>query len=329
MKNYWQVAAGSYGREYYNEFIKYGIAFVGGEKQVETMKCVQLGDFIILKKGISKIIAVGQVVNRGGQHRGFRDKEWLMDFDGWDLPSYCYVEWHVPPKPLSVKGLTRSTIQNIWKPAIISTADACFAANPTSFVEPEPVNTIRIEKDEELVDFLIRKGLRISAAEELISTFSRIRRLANYYYHQPDWEEIREHEVRTFLIVPLLLAMGWAEQSIKIEQPVTGGRVDIALFNGPFSGNPEEAVALIETKGFAQGLSYAPKQAISYTKHFPNCKVVFVSNGYCYKAYKRTKTGFSIDPSAYLNILDPREAYPLNPKILGAYEALNLLLKTN
>ena len=117
------------------------------------------------------------------------------------------------------------------------------------------------------------------------------------------------------------------EQAIKIEQPTNGGRVDLALFDGPFAGDPTECIALIETKGFAQGLSYAPEQARNYAQHFPKCQVIFVSNGYCYKAYRRTKNGFSAEPSAYLNIRDPRDAYPLNPKIPGALEVLRLLLK--
>ncbi len=32
MSKYWQVAAGSSGRDYSREFLKFGIAFVGGER---------------------------------------------------------------------------------------------------------------------------------------------------------------------------------------------------------------------------------------------------------------------------------------------------------
>jgi len=285
------------------------------------------GDRVLLKRGLSEIRAVGVVVTRDGKHNGCGDKEWLRDFEGWDLPAYCCVDWHVPQSPLSVSGLTRATIQNTRKSDIIKAAEQVLEDHAASNIEVEPKRTRRVE-DEEIVEFLIGQGLRISAAEELTTTFRRIRRLANYYYDGPaKWEEIREHETRTFLIVPLLLALGWPEQSIKIEQPVAGGRVDLALFNGPFAGVPNESVALIETKGFAQGLSYAPDQVRDYARHFPKCQVIFVSNGYCYKAYRRTADGFSSEPSAYLNIRDPRDAYPLNPEIPGALELLRLLLK--
>ena len=50
MSNYWQIAAGSAGREYSDEFIRYGLAFVGGNDHIETMTKVQPGDRVILKR---------------------------------------------------------------------------------------------------------------------------------------------------------------------------------------------------------------------------------------------------------------------------------------
>lgn len=327
MGNYWQVAAGSDGRDYSDVFLKYGLAFVGGYKQEAAMAHVEPGDYMVLKHGLSEILAVGVVVQRGGKHNGNGDKEWLLDVDGWNLPAYCYVDWHVPPTSISVKGLSRATLQMTRDPVIITEADNCVMNHPLFPIEPEPSIPAEV-KDEEIIEFLVGKGLRIAAAEELTCTFNRIRRLAKYYRENVDWEEVREHETRTFLIVPLLLALGWPEQSIKIEHPVKDGRVDLALFNSPYKSDLKNAVALIETKGFSQGLFYAPGQVHGYANHFPECNVVFVSNGYCYKAYVKTNGSFSKEPSAYLNILEPRSAYPLNPKIPGALELLGLLLKT-
>jgi hypothetical protein len=54
---------------------------------------------------------------------------------------------------------------------------------------------------------------------------------------------------------------------------------------------------------------------------------VFVSNGYCYKAYLRQKDGsFPLQPTAYLNIREPRDRYPLDPSIAGCFKAIELLL---
>jgi len=109
--NYWQIGSGSFGRDYARDFIRLGLAFVGGGTQVATMTKIEVGDRIIMKRGMSEVLAAGEVVRRDGQHRGQDDKDWLRDFDGWDLRAYCYVDWHVPDKPIRCKGLVRTTIQ--------------------------------------------------------------------------------------------------------------------------------------------------------------------------------------------------------------------------
>jgi hypothetical protein len=231
-----------------------------------------------------------------------------------------------------VSGLSRGTIKQVAVPAVIAAADKIIASYPAvANVEPEPPPTASV-CDEAIIDFLVANGLGVRAAEELTQTFGRIRRLAKFYYHNCDWETIREHETRTFLIVPLLQALGWVEQQMKIEFPLPGRRrADIALFDGLYPGKEQETagcVSLIESKGFSQGLTYAPGQCHAYAATFPKCQVVFVSNGYCYKAYLRKPDG-SFDantPSAYLNILNPRDRYPLNPKVDGCFKAIELLM---
>jgi hypothetical protein len=327
MSNYWQVAAGSAGRDYSAEFIRFGIAFVGDQPWVDTIKTVNENDRLLLKSGQSKLRAVGRAVARNGRVAGEGDKEWLHDFDGWRLPAYCYVQWHVPPVPVPVRGLTRKTIEGVWLEELRRVAEDGLAQWPQSRVEPEPEPTTPVS-DEQMVELLIGRGLRVGAAEELTRTLLRIRRLVQYYYKHPKgWDHIREHETRTFLVVPLLLALGWSEQSIKIEQPTEGGRVDLALFDEPFNGDPTECIALIETKGFAQGLSFAPAQVREYARHFPRCKVLFVTNGYCYKAFVRTGDGFTETPASYMNINKLRSHYPVDPKVPGALDLLSLLMK--
>ena len=224
--------------------------------------------------------------NVNGTHQGNGDKDWLLDFDGWELPAYCYVNWHVPEQPVPTDGLTRNTIQRVQQDKHRVLADQILSL-PARTPEPEP-GTSREISDEDILRFLIVQGLRPSAADELTTTFRRIRRLADYYCkHSNGWKEIREHETRTFLVVPLLLALGWAEQQLKIEFPCAGGRVDIACFPGPYSGDGAECSVLIETKDFATGLDFAPDQARRYADSFPKCRVLVVTNGWCYKAYVR------------------------------------------
>lgn len=326
MTTYWQIAAGSQGRDYTADFLKFGMAFVGGDSQCKAMSSVKVGDCVLLKRGRSELVAAGRVVARDGAHNGENDKPWLRDFDGWDLRAWCHVDWHVAAQPIAVSGFTRNTIQQVHLPELVAQADRLLLGpiQPHQ-AEPDPCHPI---SDEQMVEFLIGHGLRIANAEELTRTLRRIRRLVNYYYgHEAGWEEVREHETRTFLIVPLLLALGWSEQSIKIEHPVAGGRVDLALFPQPFKGKSSKPIALIETKGFTQGLSYAPGQARGYAESLPECKTIFVSNGYCYKAYERGPDGFPDAPSAYLNIRSPSDRYPVDPAVPGALKVLQLLLR--
>ena len=333
--NYWQIGSGSYGRDYAEDFLRYGLAFAGGDVQRATMAKVNVGDRILMKKGMSQVLAAGEVVERDGRHRGEGDREWLRDFDGWDLRAYCFVDWREPKKPRSAKGLTRATIQRVRQPELRKLVDDIVAtglARRTLDREPDPTQTV---EDDEILEFLIRQGLRPGSAEDLTSTFNRIRLLAGYYYgreHDADfsWDDVREHETRTFLVIPLLLALGWAEQQIKIELPVKKERrrADVACFARPYARNDEDCVLIVETKGFSQGLHYASDQGKAYAREFPNCQVVLVSNRYCYKAYRREKGGaFSESPSAYLNILRPKDRYPLDPhNVDGCLEAMRLLL---
>jgi len=302
------------------------MAFVGGDDARTAMRRVQARDTILLKRGITEFLAAGVVVERNGVVSGDGDKDWLRDFDGWDLPAYCHVEWHVSPEPVPAQGLRQGTIYQSAHPEHLAVAQKLLAgpAEPPP-VEPGPTEPI---DDEKLLSFLIQIGLPVSSADELTEALRRIRLLAHYYYNNWDWAEIREHETRTFLVTPLLLALGWSEQQLKIELPAPGGRVDLACFAGPYSGRAEDVAALLETKGFSQGLSYAADQARGYAAHFPRCKAVIVTNGFCYKTFVRGEDeSFPTSPSAYLNLLRPRSRYPLDPeRVGGALDVLECLL---
>jgi hypothetical protein len=333
MSNYWQIAAGSEGRDYAEDFLRFGMAFVGGDEKCQTMAKVKVGDCVILKLGRTQMAAAGLVVERKGVHRGDGDKEWLQHFDGWDLRAWCHVDWHVPKKPRTVRGFNRHTIQKVWLPSLIAEADKLLTL-PVHPHEKEPQPTEKVA-DAEILGFLVNEGLRPAAAEELTQAFNRIRLLAQYYKDECEWEDIREHETRTFLVMPLLLALGWSEQQLKIELTAKGvGKIDVACFAKAYRRdkkrrpNHDDCVLIIETKGFKSGLSFTHHQAKRYAQEFPSCKAVVVTNGYCYKTYKKDKTGTFTDyPSAYLNLLDPRKGYPLDPlNVGGALEVLKLLL---
>ena len=335
MSTYWAIAAGSgsAGRGYSKLFLRFGMAFFGsGANRYEQIK---VGDTVILIQGAKEIVAAGRVVSREGEHSGLGDKEWLSDVDGWELPAYCYVDWKKPEGgPISVTGFPSRprTLFETGTPEPRQVAERILATGwtpeETGYKEPEKTKQV---EDQELLETLIREGLSTSSASELKNKINNIRYLARYYSENYDWNDnIPEHEARTFLVVPLLLALGWSEQQIKIEL----AKVDITCFSKPYKKweeSKENCVAIIETKSFASGLDYAQKQAESYSDNFPNCKALITTNGYFYKIYLKDEKGSfhidSYDPSAYINLPNPRDKYPLNPKKgNGALDAIKWLL---
>jgi hypothetical protein len=324
--------AGAEGREYSDAFLRFGMAFVGGRKQEEEIVKVRKGDRIALKRGKSALVAAGVVVERGGNCCGLGGKPWLEDFDGWSLPGWCYVDWHIPPAPIPATGFTRYTIQGLDQQHLRTLVDdtiSKYAAQ--AFVASDPKPTERVS-DNQLLSHLISEGLRPAAAEDLLAAFGRIRLLARYYYESWRWSDVREHETRSFLVMPLLIGLGWAEQQLKIELPMPSGkrRIDTACFSKPyFRATSDDCILIIEAKDFNSGLDYAHSQGKAYAADFANCRMVVATNGYCYKAYDRINgsTDFSTMPSSYLNILDPRTRYPLDPDhVGGSLELLSQLL---
>jgi len=333
MAAYWQVMAGSFGRALTPIFVKFGMACVGGEDPIAKMGYIKVGDIVVLKSGQRMLEAVGEVVERNGISGGNGDKDWL-DFDGWYMPAYRYVDWHVPTEPLDVRettghSFTRDTIDRIKQDSHMELANTLLQLPVyPSISEPPPTNPVA---DEDFSRFFVSEGLTASSAYDATNQIRELRSTAENYYYNFKPEDVREHLTRQFLIVPLLLALGWSPQQIQIEYPSKGGRLDIACFSKAFNRNDRDCVLIVEAKGFAQGLDYAADQAHAYAKGFPSCEVIVISNGYCYKTYKRHESGeFASTPSAFLNLLKPRNRYPIDPEnVDGATGVLKWLLPVN
>lgn len=338
--NYWQIGSGTEDRPYAKECLDFGMAFVGDDKAMEKVK---KDDIIVLRRGEEKIVAVGRVTELQEQRGGREDKEWLKDFDGWDLSAHCYVEWHKPREPVKARGLARYPLCQVRKPELQKQARKIYEEAPAHKSKGEPKLTREVTY-EEISDFLVQQGWRPEAATHFVQRLDHVRSLADHYYDFGyPWEDVKEHEIRTFLIVPLLLALGWNEREIKIELSpgdlgVADGRnrIDVACFSDDYQPsdnktkeNQKNCKLLIESKRFSSGITRgAPGQVKKYAKELTNCKLVLASNGYCYKAFMRHegKKEFSDTPVAYLNIRAPKYEYPLNPNIGGALDLLRLLL---
>ncbi|MDQ3507389.1 MAG: type I restriction enzyme HsdR N-terminal domain-containing protein [Actinomycetota bacterium] len=343
MVDYWQVGSGSGDRDYSEECIDLGMAFVGGDK--DPMRDVDEGDVIVLRRGINQIIAVGEVVEHPTekQVKGSHDIEWLRDFVGWDLPNYCYVKWYEAPEDLSqVKGLVPRSLARIKEREIKERADEILALGNPPVGEPgKDVNEPEEIEFDEIQSYLISEGLENNFAGDFVNRLTQIQGVANQYYDSgyKNWPDVQEDEVRAFLVVPLLKALGWDERRIRLELTPSklgiksGKRIDIACFSSPYEAgekdsNRENCAFLIEVKRFTSGVTTdAPDQVKKYAEGISGCRMVMVSNGYCYKAFIREDDeSFSEIPAAYLNIRKPSRNFPLNEDIKGGLELLRLML---
>jgi hypothetical protein len=331
--NYWQVAAGDGGRDYSEAFLKYGVMLIGpgdpGEyfqnkqhykddyKSITVFaEQVKDGDIVVLKRPSGKlweVLAVG-TVKKDYVHLPVFD-----DVEGWNLQHCRYVRWIKPESKKLITGLTRGLFKGINKQSTITTISSVLNSGISrSFTQiPEPPKKLN---DEDLIDILINYGLRPKDAEDFTQTIHRIRRLVKWYYS--NGKDVKEHETRTFLIVPLLLALGWPEQKLKIEWNRKGmgkKRIDIAFFEKPYSKenkSSNECIIILESKKLWDGLDYGTSQASTYASRYPKCNRLIVSDGCCYKLFERKGTTWHY--SAYLNILKPKPIHPYQPKVGGA-----------
>lgn len=342
---FWQVGSGQEGkRSYSGECLKYGMAFAGERYWKGGIEKVKEGDFVVLRYSTKKIVAVGRVVEHDGEVNGCATEEkkgWLKDFDGWDLPAYCYVKWHKPYEPVDArKQLPQRAFSQLNDEEFQKQAREIFDdshAHTSNRGGPPPTEIVA---DGEIGAFL--NDHLVEGSEKAFSELKSIRKLAETYYNAGfrHWDEFKEHEIRTFLIVPLLRVLGWRREQIKIEVTPKklgsqiAGSIDIVCFSddyqpGATNENGEKCKLIIESKKFSSGLAdEAVEQARGYADSLPNkCNLVLVSNGYCYKAFVRNRNKeFSEQPSAYLNLLKPKDSYPLDPRVDGALALFKLLL---
>ncbi len=343
--NYWQIAAGEGARDYSDVFLRYGVVLMGSghlgslfdnpenykgqkgwqRKIVNLAEGIQTGDVVILKRGHGnrgRIVAAGQVTG---------EYEWLTPFDdveGWDLRHGRRVTWYEAACPITVDGLARGTISRVHRSGPKREATALLekgrSVEPIKI--PQPANSI---SEEDLVYNLIENGLRPADAEAVIRAIFHVRRLAGWYLFSG--HDLSEHEIRTFLIIPLLLALGWSEQRIKIEWRHT----DISLFRDVFKRGASPR-AIVETKRMGTGLEHAESQVRRYAERFQECSMLATSTGGRYQLYtKEPSESWKADRmkekhlSAYMNLFLLKDRHPYLADVGGAPDLLKCLMPGN
>lgn len=327
--NYWQVAAGQGARDYSSVFTRFGVMLIGGGNPGDyfenedyykshpwgrkvasfAKRVAKDDDVVILKRPYHRqwqIQAVGRVTG------DYEYREQFDDVEGWDLQHCRRVEWICPQKEELTNGLVMGTFKRVYKREVIEQAEEILREGEKKESEeiPHPAGKI---SDEDLVESLIGNGLRPADAETVIQTIWRVRRMARWYARYG--RDLSEHEIRTFLIVPILLALGWSEQKIKIEWKNT----DISFFLEIFKRG-EEPYMILESKRIREGLHYAERQLVRYAKKFPTCHRLVASDGIRYQLYLKQGENWDVnrDFKAYMNLLNLKDRHPYLADIGGA-----------
>lgn len=326
---YWQVSSGSSQRSYSNVFLEFGVFAVnrdwkGTGGYHNYLRNAKKGDVFVLKKGISVIHAVGIV-----QDDELREAPYYFNFDGWELSYFKNVEWFIPIEPLYVKGigLSEGTIQRTHKREIHELANNAISTWQKFDKHRNILTDIIQIEDDDIIKSLINEGLKISQSEILASTFNQVRRLAKYYLDNFAWHEVNEDQVRSFLVIPFLLALGWSEQQLFLEYKIEKKKADIVCFDKPCHRKEKKAQILIEVKKLSEGLTNAIDQAFNYARKLGDVKTICVTNGFCYQIYDLDSSDDPNKPYAYINILNPTNKYPLKEETNGAIEALMKMIK--
>lgn len=327
----WQIGTGDYTRDYSKMCLDFGIAIVGPGWPGDARKTppelvtendwgirltqIKVGDVVLLRRGQTLIKAVGRVT---------KDYDYslsLSDIHGWDLNHYITLEW-----------LTRRDGQDIVLPHAMIGYSSMSAIGKNYDAVKEIVNSqelipYRSERKlsdlrypgpvtiDDLKDHLIEHGIRIADAENTADTIARIITLVKWY--NKNYPNVLEHELRAFMVIPLLMSLGWSEQKMKLEYD----KIDIALFNAPYTKHTkDQPEIIIETKTFEDGLLLAKEQLNYYAGKYPTCRTMVTTNGYRYNVYKKDADSFGL--RSYFNLLDMRRHDYIENHILGALDGV-------
>lgn len=352
----WQQAAGDNDRNYVDICLRWGVILNGPSaigpwetdaarlymaNEVSPRKCADLerfgvkmqhDDIVVLRLGTKDIHAVGRIVGKYQYHEAF------LDIDGWDIAHVRRVRWlwraSGTPKSFETFALKQGDTTQLlgngdktkpirdWTISIVrenKDAPQLLPELPTS-----KINSIT------LVDAcraLYDSGLSSSSVTSVHNSMTDLAKLAGWYKSYASG--VSESETVAQLVLPLMGVLGWSPQTLAMEwSPKVGGRIDLAAFR-PFRRgvrSDDDIVLIVEAKRLNSSCLKGVEQALTYCQSLPNCLRLVVSDGMRYAIFVRRSGADSFDrtPAAYLNLLAPKDHYPIL-QCYGADEALLFL----
>lgn len=273
------------------------------------------GDLVVLRLGTRHVMAVGELVGP------YDWSELFSDVDGWDLQHVRRVKWlwkgtkGFDPHTIKMGDTTQrltSPIVTDWLRGLSipqSTIDRDLVQLPQESSKPVTIDQIS--------EYLFDSGVSSNSVETLVTEIDELVRIAKWY-NKDRKNSPSESETVSYLVVPLLRALGWTHQKMAIEW----NHLDIALFSS-LPRSPETTSVVVEAKKKGNSCLTAKLQAESYAKDKTNCARLIVTDGLRYGVYVRS--GAEFDLLAYLNLTAMRDGYPIYEDCKGAKEALQAM----
>lgn len=300
-QNVWQVAAGPADRCYADQFLKYGVALIGpGEtgpwmperpdedfegssvrRFATELQGGEDGDVLLLRTGVSTILAVGLVAS---------EYQYLPQFDdvnGWDLSHARRVRWC--PLPVThtfdgkVFGANPRRLARVNKTDVVRYAQTFLRSPPIDW----QTAALPALPDEEppLEDPPTELRDLVAQAHDLVKIYWDAEVFG-------DWP--MEDELVAHYIVPFLRALGWPVERIAVEWR----NIDVCVFSA-LPRTPESCYYLIEAKRLGAGVEGALEQAKGYVSALGVPCDVVVTDGIRYRMYAAEK---NFAPVAYANL---------------------------
>jgi len=351
----WQIAAGEQGRYYDDIFIKHNIMFMGpgnfkeynenyyflqvsnnlitDHKKNQIRRFVndlKEGDIVLLRKGYA-VTSIGLVASEG--------YHWDNRFDdvyGWDLQHTRRVVWQNNieddlkriqeyndkncdyAKPLFGDRKQIPTFTAVSDSSIIKPIIHLFDKLEKTEVQPLELSIPKTLSLDVFGEMLFGKGLANDSVDQVIEAIKRQRRLGKWYATTIGQKRPTEHEVVAYMILPLMLGLGWSEQLLAVEW----NKVDLAGFSSTPTTN-DKCILVCEAKQMSHPLLPALEQAKRYVTKLKldQCKRILLTDGLRVYLYERKDGGFDAEPSGYINVNLLRTNH-LAPKDTNAVDTL-------
>lgn len=333
----WQIGAGDTERDYGDLCLRFDVAMLGpgelgpfpehadqyqeyggiADSIRRFYEVAAKGDLVLLRLGTSEVLALGEFVDELPEWRAE-----FGDIDGWRLQHVRRVRWYPDTSrsfPSRTLGGQVQTFAQVHVPKVkdwvtsLTISESDRSRSLTSIPHrPESIGRSDLGRR------LFIEGLPSERVDDLMSTFSRLDRVATWYKNETKRPKGRpsEQETVAYLVLPLLFSLGWSQQTAAVEW----NKIDVALFEKMPSNN-DNLSCVVEAKLLDRSVFSPVGQARSYAlgDGRTGCNRLIVTDGIRYTYFQRSGEEFEL--VAYLNLLDMYEEYPLF-QCAGAVEAI-------